>query len=52
MLAPAHGDLSFNADGSFVYQQGFGFTGSDTFTYRVTDGVHTSSAATVTITVR
>lgn len=49
---PSRGDLSFDADGSFVYSQDFGFTGTDSFTYRVTDGVHQSNAATVTITVR
>ncbi len=48
---PAHGLLTLNADGSFVYSPGIDFFGVDTFTYRATDGGLTSNLATVTINV-
>lgn len=48
---PAHGTLSLNADGSFTYTPGSGYTGTDTFTYIAGNGVLTSNAATVTITI-
>jgi VCBS repeat-containing protein len=48
---PASGTLSLNADGSFTYQPNTNFSGSDSFTYRATDGGATSGLATVTITV-
>lgn len=47
----AHGTLIFNPDGTFVYRPNAGFTGTDTFTYRVSDGTLTSMPATVTIAV-
>jgi hypothetical protein len=37
--SPAHGSLSLNPDGSFRYTPAAGFTGTDTFTYTVTDAV-------------
>lgn len=49
--APAHGTLTLNADGSFTYTEGLGFSGTDSFTYEATDGQATSSAATVTLTL-
>ncbi len=45
-----HGTLTLNANGSFVYVPTAGFTGTDTFTYQVSDGSK-SDTATVTITV-
>lgn len=48
---PASGSLSLQADGSFVYTPNAGFSGSDSFTYRATNGTFSSSAATVTISV-
>ena len=45
------GALALQPDGSFRYQPGLGFTGADTFTYRVTDGGFSSAPVTVTITV-
>lgn len=56
---PSAGTLSCTAggllcaDGSFSYQPNINFTGSDSFTYRVTAGATTpaSNVATVTITV-
>lgn len=49
--APAHGTLVLNADGSFGYTPNANFHGSDTFTYRATDGLAAGSVATATITV-
>ena len=36
---PTHGSLVLNPDGSFNYVPQAGFTGTDTFTYKVTNGV-------------
>jgi VCBS repeat-containing protein len=47
----AHGTLALNANGSFVYTPTAGYSGSDTFTYRASDGTGTSNTATVTIAV-
>jgi hypothetical protein len=50
---PAHGDLTLNADGSFVYVPAPGFTGVDTFIYRAMDEVEALTAPTIVdITVR
>ena len=48
---PSHGTLTLNADGSYTYLPAPNYYGSDSFTYRVTDGVLTSANATVNITV-
>lgn len=48
---PANGSLSLQADGSFTYTPNAGFSGTDSFTYRTTNGTYNSSAATVTISV-
>lgn len=48
---PSHGTLSLNADGSFSYTPGAGYTGTDTFTYQTSDGHASSNVATVNITV-
>src|SRR5205807_581299 len=48
---PANGTLNLNADGSFNYTPGAGFSGPDSFTYRASNGVDSSSPATVQITV-
>lgn len=48
----SNGVLSFSPDGGFTYQPAFGFSGSDSFTYEVTDALGAASAAaTATITV-
>lgn len=47
----ANGTLVLSEDGSFVYTPDTGFVGTDTFTYKASDGVATSDTATVTITV-
>jgi len=49
---PAHGTLTLNADGSFVYVPTDGYYGSDSFTYKANDGTADSNVATVTITVK
>ncbi len=48
---PAHGALTLRADGSFTYTPDADWSGTDSFTYRATDGFLTSTAATVTIAV-
>jgi VCBS repeat-containing protein len=48
---PSHGSLTLNADGSFSYTPTGGYTGTDSFTYKVTDGIADSATATVTITI-
>ncbi len=49
--SPAHGSLTLNADGSFVYTPSTYFYGSDSFTYEASDGTAQSAPATVNITV-
>jgi VCBS repeat-containing protein len=51
VAGPSNGTLTLNADGTFRYTPSAGFNGSDSFTYRASDGTLTSSVATVTITV-
>jgi len=48
---PDPGVLELCANGSFDYTPNPGFTGTDSFTYRVVDGSNTSNVATVTLTV-
>jgi uncharacterized repeat protein (TIGR01451 family) len=48
---PANGQLTLNADGSFSYNPNPGFTGTDSFTYTVTDSGGRTDTATVTLTV-
>ena len=43
--------FTLNADGSFTYVPAADFFGTDTFTYRASDGTSTSNLAMVTITV-
>ena len=47
----SHGTLTLNADGSFSYTPSARFNGTDSFTYKASDGVAQSNAATVTIMV-
>jgi hypothetical protein len=46
------GTVTVYADGSFAYTPKAGFDGTDTFTYKASDGKSDSNAATVTITVK
>lgn len=50
--ATAHGMLAGNANGSFTYTPNAGYAGTDSFTYRVTDGSATSAPVTVNLTIR
>jgi len=52
VLDSGPGGLSLNADGSFSYAPPNNFDGQVQFTYQASDGVDSSSPATVTITVR
>jgi len=47
----AHGNLSFNGNGSFSFTPNAGYTGSDSFVYRAYDGALYSNNATVSLTV-
>lgn len=47
---PEHGTLTLNSDGSFVYVPAAGFSGTDRFTYRASDG-SLSDTAEVTLHV-
>jgi VCBS repeat-containing protein/predicted outer membrane repeat protein len=49
--APAHGELTLNANGSFVYIPDEDYAGTDTFTYHANDGELDSNTVTVTITI-
>jgi N-acetylglucosamine-6-sulfatase len=48
---PAHGTVTLSATGSFTYAPAAGFNGTDSFSYRASDGTAQSNTATVTITV-
>ncbi len=48
---PLHGQLTLNADGSFSYTPDENFNGTDSFTYKASDGAAGSNVATVTLTV-
>ena len=48
---PAHGAVTVNADGTFVYTPTADYFGTDTFTYRLSDGPLESNLATVSITL-
>ena len=49
-VPPAHGAVTLNGDGSFTYTPNAGTSVGDSFTYHVTDGMTSSSTATVTLT--
>jgi VCBS repeat-containing protein len=48
---PSNGALSLNTDGSFTYTPAANASGTDSFTYRATDGQLSSDVATVQLTV-
>src|SRR5262249_20698726 len=48
---PVNGTLALSANGSFTYTPNAGFSGTDTFTYRATDGTFTSHLASASISV-
>ena len=47
---PSHGSLTLNGDGSFKFTPDSSFSGSDSFSYKVSDGTY-SDTGTATITV-
>jgi ribosomal protein L24E len=49
--ATAHGAVTINADGSYVYTPAQGYSGPDSFSYTVTDHSGATSTATITLTV-
>ena len=48
---PSHGAVTINANRTITYSPAANFNGTDSFTYRVSDGALSSNTATVTITV-
>jgi VCBS repeat-containing protein len=48
---PANGTVVMQSHGAFSYTPNSNFTGTDTFTYKVSDGTSESPSTTVTITV-
>lgn len=49
--APGHGSTILNADGTITYTPAGDYTGTDSFTYTITDGTaQTSAAVNVTVT--
>jgi len=47
----ANGTVVENPDGTLSYTPDAGFTGTDSFTYTVSDGIDEDAPATVTVTV-
>ena len=48
---PAHGTVTVSSDGSFSYTPAANYNGTDSFTYRASDGALSSNLATVTIAI-
>ena len=48
---PDHGTVVFNADGTYVYTPNANYTGSDAFSFSVSDGTETVPGGDVTFTV-
>jgi len=51
IVAPKYGSLVLNEDGTFTYTPNEDYLGDDSFTYSVTDGLNTSTAVEVKITI-
>jgi VCBS repeat-containing protein len=51
VAGPSHGTLTLNTNGSFTYTPTTGFTGTDSFTYKASDGEANSNVATVNLMV-
>jgi VCBS repeat-containing protein len=49
VAGPQHGQVTLKADGSFTYAPGSSFLFSDSFTYRISDGIAQSNVATVNL---
>ncbi|HSC46850.1 MAG TPA: Ig-like domain-containing protein [Gammaproteobacteria bacterium] len=52
VAAPKHGTLTLHSTGSFTYTPVHNYVGSDSFTFHVSDGLKTSTAKTISITVK
>jgi VCBS repeat-containing protein len=52
VAGPAHGMLTLNLDGSFSYVPDADYFGSDSFSYRASDGLDESGITEVTLAVR
>ncbi|MEA5501922.1 Ig-like domain-containing protein, partial [Halotia wernerae UHCC 0503] len=48
---PAHGAVTFNPDGTFVYTPAANYNGTDSFTYTVSDGKGGTATGTVSVNV-
>ncbi len=48
----AHGTLTFNSDGSFLYTPAAGFVGTDSFTYKAANPRFQGNSATVSLVVQ
>ncbi|SFO78012.1 VCBS repeat-containing protein, partial [Chitinophaga sp. YR627] len=48
---PAHGTVTVNADGSFMYMPAADYNGTDVFTYKACDGSGACATGTVTLTI-
>ena len=48
---PSSGTLALNGNGSFTYEPGASFNGTDSFTYRANDGLEDGNNATVAVRV-
>src|SRR5207253_1506115 len=51
VVAPGHGAVTLNANGSFTYTPAANYNGPDSFTYKANDGALNSNIATVAIAV-
>jgi len=51
IASPTKGTLTLNANGSFTYTPNANYNGSDSFTYKASDGTLQSAVTTVTLTV-
>ena len=51
-ITPAHGSIALEDNGTFTYYPNAGFTGTDTFTFRVSRFLDWSEEITVTVLVR
>lgn len=51
VTAPAHGELTLSANGTYTYTPTAGFFGNDSFVYRAVDGNGGSATATVALVV-
>lgn len=51
VTGPAHGTITFNANGSYTYTPGTDYNGADSFTFRASDGTANSNVASVSLAI-